>query len=64
MHELRNVEFPSIIGQLESKFWARVKLDKTILEIIGFETSDIDNWLPKIYDSLVNELKATASMES
>lgn len=62
--ELRSVEFPSIMEQLENRFWARVKLDKTILEIIGFETSEIDNWLPKIYDSLVNELKATAGMES
>lgn len=62
--ELRNVEFPSIIEQLESRFWARVKLDKAILRIVGFDTSDIDNWLPRIYDSLVNELKATTSMES
>jgi len=62
--ELRNVEFPSIIEQLESRFWARIKLDKAILKIIGFDTLDIDNWLPKVYDSLTTELKATANMES
>ena len=56
--KLKNIEFPSIIEQLESRFWARVELDKTILSIIGFSDEEVNQWLPKIYDALVRELKA------
>jgi hypothetical protein len=56
--KLKNVEFPSIIEQLETRFWARVELDKTILKILGFSDEEIDEWLPKVYDALVDELKA------
>lgn len=56
--KLRNVEFPSIIEQLENRFWARVELDKTILKILGFSDGEINEWLPKVYDTLVSELKS------
>jgi hypothetical protein len=56
--KLRNVEFPSILKQLENRFWARVELDKTILKILGFSDRKINEWLPKVYDALVEELKA------
>jgi hypothetical protein len=50
--------FPSIADQLETKFWARVELDKAILKILGFSSNEINEWLPKVYDALVDELKA------
>jgi len=56
--KLKNVKFPSILEQLENRFWARVELDKTILKILGFSNKEINEWLPKVYDALVEELKA------
>ncbi len=56
--KLKDVEFPSILEQLENRFWARVELDKTILKILGFSDREINEWLPKVYDALVEELKA------
>ncbi|MBZ9577992.1 N-6 DNA methylase [Patescibacteria group bacterium] len=56
--KLKDVEFPSIIEQLENRFPARIELDKKILKILGFSDKEIDEWLPKIYDILVKELKA------
>jgi len=56
--KLKNVEFPSIIEQLEQKFWARVELDKAILSVLGFSNEEVDEWLPKVYGALVDELKA------
>lgn len=54
---LKNVKFPSILEQLENRFWARVELDKTILKILGFSDKEIEEWLPKVYDTIVEELK-------
>lgn len=56
--KIKDVDFPSIADQLETKFWARVELDKTVLKILGFSDEEIDEWLPKVYDALVDELKA------
>jgi hypothetical protein len=57
-NRISNIEFPSILEQLEKRFWARVELDKTILKILGFYDEEIDYWLPKVYDAIVEELKA------
>ena len=51
--KLKDVEFPSIIEQVEKRFLARVELDKTILSVLGFSDEEIDEWLPKVYDALV-----------
>lgn len=56
--KLKDIEFPSILEQLENRFWARVELDKTILKILGFTNKEINEWLPKVYDALVEELKS------
>jgi len=56
--KLKNVEFPSILDQLENRFRERVELDKTILQILGFSKREINEWLPKLYDAVVEELKA------
>lgn len=55
---LRTVEFPSITEQLEKRFWARVELDRRILEILGFTDKEINEWLPRVYGVLVQELRA------
>jgi len=59
---ISQVEFPCIIEQLEKRFWARLELDKTILEILGFSKKEIDELLPKVYDAILNELKSTKEM--
>ena len=56
--KLKDIEFPSILEQLENRFWARVELDKTILKILGFTNKEINEWLPKVYDAIVEELKS------
>jgi len=55
--ELKNVKLPSILEQMENRFWAREKLDKTILNIMGFSLQEINNLLPDIYAALINELR-------
>ena len=54
---LKNVEFPSIINQLKERFKMRIELDRKILSIIGFSKNEINEWLPKIYDAIVDELE-------
>ncbi len=56
--KISSIEFPSIIEQLENRFWARVELDKTMLKIIGFSENEANEWLPKFYDALVKDLKS------
>jgi type I restriction-modification system DNA methylase subunit len=62
--ELRSVTFPSIIEQIETKFWARTKLDTTILKCLGFNENEISGILSNVYAALVGELKALKTMES
>jgi len=57
-NEIKKVSFPSILEQLETRFWARVKLDETILKILGFSDRQIGIELPRVYKALVKELKA------
>jgi hypothetical protein len=56
--KLKNVEFPSLLEQIESRFWARVELDETVLRTLGFSDVEVNNWLPRIYDALTRELRA------
>jgi hypothetical protein len=53
---ISKTRFPSIIEQFETKFEARVELDKIILKILGFSDEEIENWLTKIYEVIVKEL--------
>jgi hypothetical protein len=56
-NRLENVEFPSILEQLKTNFSARVELDKTIFKILDFSDKEIDDWLPKIYNAIIEELQ-------
>ncbi|MHA1401943.1 MAG: HsdM family class I SAM-dependent methyltransferase [Candidatus Heimdallarchaeaceae archaeon] len=61
--KLKDVRFPSIVEQLENRFPARISLDKTTLKILGFSDKEISEWLPKVYDALVEELGAMKSIK-
>jgi predicted RNA methylase len=54
--KISNIEFPSILEQFQKRFWARVELDKTILRLLGFSDEEIEYWLPKVYNVIVEEL--------
>lgn len=56
---LKKLKFPSIIEQLETRFEGRVELDKTILKILGFKSHQINEYLPRLYDIVLEELKET-----
>jgi hypothetical protein len=55
--KLKEIEFPSLLDQFDKRFWARIELDKIILKILGFSDKEIENWLPKAYNAITNELK-------
>jgi len=55
--KIKDIEFPSILKQFETRFKPRIELDKAILKILGFDKKEINDWLPKIYDALIEELK-------
>jgi hypothetical protein len=62
--KIKGIEFPSLLNQLETNYWARVYMDKTILSILGFERELIDDLLPKLYRVVAQELRSTNEMES
>ncbi|MCE7743657.1 MAG: N-6 DNA methylase [Candidatus Heimdallarchaeota archaeon] len=55
-NKIKKEEFPCILDQIKNRFWARVEIDKLILKIIGFSKSEINDWLPRLYDSLLEDL--------
>ena len=61
--KLKDLNFPSIMSQIENRFNARIELDKTILKILGFFNREINEWLLKIYNTIVDELKAMKSLK-
>jgi methylase of polypeptide subunit release factors len=56
--KLKREKYPPLFEQFEKRFWARVELDKTILKVLGFSEKEIEEWLPKVYDAIVEELKS------
>ena len=56
--KIKAIDYPSILEQFERRFKPRIELDKTILKILGFSIKEINDWLPKIYDAIKDELKA------
>lgn len=53
--QIRNVEFPSILKQLEDKHPARKLIDQTWLEILGYK-GDAAQLLDQLYQSLAKEI--------
>jgi len=50
--------FPSLLDQFQNRFKARVELDEEVLKRFGLSQREIDDWLPKIYDLVAEELKS------
>jgi len=55
--EIKNVEFPSIVEQIEKRFPQRVKMDIAILEVLGYKKVEISELLPELYEVILLELK-------
>jgi hypothetical protein len=55
--DLKTYDFPSLTEQFENQFEGRVKLDSTLLNILGFNRDEIEEILPEVYDSIAFELK-------
>ena len=54
--ELKIYEFPSLTEQFTNNFEGRVKLDKSILNILGLKMEEIENMLPSVYEAIAYEL--------
>lgn len=54
---IRNMEFPSIVEQIETRFAGRLSLDMAILEVLGYSKSEINKILPDLYEVVLRELK-------
>lgn len=57
-NDLKETRFPSILEQMEKRCFARLKLDETILGVLGMTKKEIDEWLPRVYSTLIEELKS------
>jgi hypothetical protein len=55
--EVKEIAFPSFLKQLKDKFPARVAIDKTVLEVLGFGDDEINRILDYLYPSLANEIE-------
>jgi len=54
--KIKDVELPPLIQQIKDFNEHRLLLDKTILKIIGLTPSYIEKTLPKIYETIIDEL--------
>jgi len=53
----KEIEFPSVIDQLQNKFGPRVEIDKAILLVLGFGEDEINRILDHLYPALANEIQ-------
>jgi len=61
---LSKAEVSSIVEPLEKRFWERVKIDRTVLQNLGFSYLEIEKWRRRVYDSLASELKSMKNVEA
>lgn len=54
--EIRNIEFPSLIEQLERGHPARRKIDNAVLKILGFDEDECDELLDYLYPTFHKEI--------
>jgi type I restriction-modification system DNA methylase subunit len=55
--QLKNMEFPSIIEQLKTKFAPRKELDTKFLQLMGYSSSEVDQLLNYLYPALAEEIQ-------
>lgn len=60
--KIKDKEFPSLMEQFKNPPPARITMDKTVLKILGFDNEEIDEWLPKIYKVLYEEMEIVKRM--
>jgi len=53
--KLSQVTFPSLLEQLRSRFWARMDLDRLILNTLNLKEDEVERLLPKLYDVIAEE---------
>lgn len=56
-NEVRDVRLPSILEQLKGKHPTRIKIDKAILQILGFNEKETDQILNHLYLALADEIE-------
>lgn len=54
--ESKKIKFPSIMDQLKNNFSTRIKIDKEILKMLGFEEKQADNLIGDLYPELYQEI--------
>ncbi len=54
--KLKEIQFPSFMEQIKNRFEGRVELDKVILKTLGFNKTEINEYLPKLYEVVIEEL--------
>lgn len=60
--ETSKQSFPCLKEQIDSNFTLREKLDKTILEILGFSVEDSDELIPKLHEAIKRHFSILESM--
>lgn len=55
--QMKNIEFPSIIEQLKTKFAPRKELDTMFLQLMGYPGKEADQLLDYLYPALTNEIE-------
>jgi len=55
--DIKDVEFPSILEQFRGRFSTRVKMDKAILKVLGYEENEIDKLIDEMYSVLVERIE-------
>jgi len=57
----RHVKLPSLIDQLKTQPTERKELDSIFLKILGFSEKEIQQWLPKLYNILLDDITEESS---
>lgn len=58
---LKIVKFPSFMDQIKDRFEGRIEIDQVIMKVLGFNRSQINEYLPKLYDLVLDELTEKAN---
>ncbi|MFZ2323926.1 MAG: N-6 DNA methylase [Ignavibacteriaceae bacterium] len=53
---LKKVKFPSFMDQIKDRFEGRVEIDQAIMKALGFNRNQINEYLPKLYNLVLEEL--------
>ena len=60
--QVKNIEFPSILVQLKTKFAPRKEIDTVLLELLGYSSKEADQLLDYLYPALAEEIEKLKTM--